>query len=385
MGVMRAGIEPRSIVLSSKVTGATHRIDMLCDFPEPVGAGRPHHTFIGDLLQDEQIVLEKSIGRPVNARMTPLFSRRRTVPQAHPAFAGLSIDQFVMRDGWTRVAVHRRGQFLPGRMPIVCVAGYHRNMSDFRAFADFFQRLGPGNWPIAMVDLPGRGRADDRRKASDYGTPADARDLADTLAALGIGRAVFLGQGHGGQVAMALAAEHPLLIGGTILLDAGPVTDSRGIVRLRNNLEHLASLRGARAVTAGFRRMLTGDHPGLGEPALNELALRTHWFDKRGRARPLFDEKLVALLKDFSFDDVLVAQWPLYDALNCAPLMILRTQLTDQLRRETYAEMVRRRPDAVALTIAGQGSPALFDQSEEIEAVAEFVFRTSGLRVGKAA
>ncbi|MNL32533.1 Alpha/beta hydrolase family protein [compost metagenome] len=194
------------------------------------------------------------------------------------------------------------------------------------------------------------------------------------LAALGIGRALILGQGHGGQVAMALATQHPLQIGGTILLDAGPVTDSRGIVRLRNNLAHISSLRGSKAVMAGFRRMLAGDYPGLGEAELDALALRSHWFDKRGRARPLFDTRLVDRIKDISFDDILVAQWPLYDALRCAPLMLLRTQLTDQVRRETFEEMVKRRPDAVAITISGQGSPALFDQEAEIEAVAEFVF-----------
>ncbi len=88
----------------------------------------------------------------------------------------------------------------------------------------------------------------------------------------------------------------------------------------------------------------------------------------------MFDTRLVDRIKDISFDDILVAQWPLYDALRCAPLMLLRTQLTDQVRRETFEEMVKRRPDAVAITISGQGSPALLDQEAEIEAVAEFVF-----------
>jgi pimeloyl-ACP methyl ester carboxylesterase len=316
--------------------------------------------------------------------MTALFNRRRTAPEDHPAFAGLPIAHVTLRDGRTRAAVHMRGRFGAGRMPVVCLAGYHRNMSDFSAFADYFGRLGSGDWPLVLVDLPGRGRADDRQKPGDYGSLADARDVADIIAALGLGRSIILGQGHGGQVAMALATAHPLLVGGTILLDSGPVTDSRGIVRMRNNLAHVDALRGNRAVAAGFRRMLGGDYPGLGEAELDRLALRSHWFDKRGRARPLFDPQLVALLKDFSFDDVLVAQWPLYDALKCAPLMLLRTQLTDQLRRETFDEMVRRRPDAVALTIAGQGSPALFDQPAEIEAVADFVFRT-GTRGRRAA
>jgi pimeloyl-ACP methyl ester carboxylesterase len=304
--------------------------------------------------------------------MFALFQRRRTIPDDHPAFVGLPIRHILTRDARTRAAVHLRGDFRAGRMPLVCVPGYHRNMSDFSAFADYFRRLGPGNWPLVLVDLPGRGRADDRQTMSDHSSLADAGDLADILAALGIGRAILLGQGHGGQVAMALAAAHPLMVGGTILLDAGPVTDSRGIVRLRNNMNHVAGLRGANAA-AGFRRMLTGDHPGLPDAVLAALALRTHYFDKGGRPHPLFDTRLIELLKDFSFDDVMMAQWPLYDALKCAPLMLLRTQLTDQVRRETFEEMMRRRPDALALTLAGQGSPALFDQSAEIEAVWDFV------------
>lgn len=312
--------------------------------------------------------------------MKPLFSRRRKVPEAHAAFAGLPVSLITLGDAQTRAAVHMRGDFGRGRMPLVCLAGYHRNMSDFSAFADYFQRLGGGSWPLLLIDLPGRGRSDDRPARVGYSTMLDARDVADILAALGIGRAVLLGQGHGGQVAMALAAAHPLLIGGTILIDAGPVTDSRGIVRLRNNLAHLNGLRGEKAVTAGFRRMLAGDYPGHAEAELDALAQRSHWFDKRSRPHPLFDMRLIEQIKDISFDDILVPQWPLYNALTCAPLMLLRTQLTDQVRRETFDEMVRRRTDAEAMTISGQGSPALFDQQAEIEAVADFVFR-----VGRAA
>lgn len=311
--------------------------------------------------------------------MFALLQRRRTVPDDHPAFAGLPIQHILTRDAHSRAAVHLRGDFAAGRVPLVCIPGYHRNMSDFSGFAEHSRRIGPGDWPLVLVDLPGRGRADDRRRLSDYGSLADAADLADILAALGIGKAILLGQGHGGQVAMAFAAAHPLLVGGTILLDSGPVTDSRGIVRSRNNLTHVAGLRGQNAAT-GFRRMLGGDHPGLPDTVLDALALRTHYFDRRGRPHPLFDTRLIELLKDFSFDDVMVAQWPLYDALTCAPLLLLRTQLTDQVRRETFEEMMRRRPDAEALVIAGQGSPALFDQSAEIEAVWAFVAGATGMR-----
>jgi pimeloyl-ACP methyl ester carboxylesterase len=310
--------------------------------------------------------------------------RPRTTPPDHPAFAGLPVT-YVTLAGGLRAAVHVSGRLSSRRLPVICIPGYQRNMSDFTEFAGYFRRMGGGEWPVVLLDLPGRGRADDRAKAEDYGSLADARDVASIMVALGIDRAIVLGQGHGGQVAMALAADHPLLIAGTVLLDAGPVTDSRGIVRLRNNLAHVEALRGAKAVTSGFRRILAGNYPGLPDDRLEALMGRSHFIDKRGRARPLYDPRLVAGLASINFDDVLMAQWPLFDALTCAPLMLLRTQLTDQLRRETFDEMVRRRPDAEALTIAGQGSPALFDQREEIEAVAEFVIGTSTRLLGRAA
>ena len=308
----------------------------------------------------------------------------RLVPADHASFADLPVTMVTLAAG-LRAAVHVSGTLSSKHLPVVCLAGYQRNMSDFADFASYFRRAGGGEWPVVLLDLPGRGRADDRKKAEDYSSITDARDVASILAALGIGKAIILGQGHGGQVAMALAARHPLLVAGTVLLDSGPVTDSRGIVRLRNNLEHVEKLRGEKVVTAGFKRMLAGDYPGLAEARLGSLIGRTHMIDSRGRAKPLYDKRLIEALASINFDDVLAAQWPLFDALTCAPLMLLRTQLTDQLRRETFEEMVRRRPDATALTIAGQGSPALFDQREEIEAVAEFVIRTSKLALGKAA
>ncbi|WP_162247308.1 alpha/beta fold hydrolase [Devosia sp. Root635] len=308
----------------------------------------------------------------------------RTVPADHPAFAALLVTHVALAAG-ARAAVHVAGQLSSRRLPVVCIPGYQRNMSDFTAFAAYFRRVGGGDWPVVLLDLPGRGRADDRKKAGDYGSQVDAADLASVMAALGISRAIILGQGHGGQVAMTLAARHPLLIAGTVLLDSGPVTDSRGIVRLRSNLAHVEALRGAKVVTAGFRRILGGDYPGLPDDRLDALMGRSHFLDRRGRARPLYDTRLIEALASINFDDVLTAQWPMFDALTCAPLMLLRTQLTDQLRRETFDEMTRRRPDAVALTIAGQGSPALFDQREEIEAVAEFVLHTNARALGRAA
>jgi hypothetical protein len=122
-----------------------------------------------------------------------------------------------------------------------------------------------------------------------------------------------------------------------------------------------------------LRRMQAADYPGLDDEALEAVAMRTHYIDKRNRAMPLFDPALVRLLDGFDFDDVLVAQWPLFDALAAAPLMMMRTQLTQQLRRETFDEMMKRRRDAEAFVIENQGSPALLDSNDDVQPIADFV------------
>ncbi len=256
-----------------------------------------------------------------------------------------------------------------------CVAGYQRNMADFAEFASQFRRVFGEDWPIVLVDLKGRGRSSDRVDKSRYISTIDAADLVQVAAALAIDSAVFIGQGYGGQVVMALAADRPNLVAGAVLLDSGPVSDPRGLVRLRNNLKDLEGHRSEAGHRAMLRRMLAPDYPGVPEAGLDAIAARSHYLDKRGRVRTLFDPHLVKMLEAFEHDDILVPQWQMYGALGSAPIMLMRTQLTEQIRRETFEEMLRRRRDIEGYIIEGQGSPALLQTAEDVEPIAEFVRR----------
>ncbi|MDR3471747.1 MAG: alpha/beta hydrolase [Devosia sp.] len=274
-----------------------------------------------------------------------------------------------------QMAVHVAGRLASDRTPLLCIPGYNRNMADFAAFVPLLQRLMKSDWPVVLVDLRGRGRSTRRRRADDYTTLNDARDLSMLCRALGLETAVVLGQGHGGQVAMALALERPAVIAGAILVDAGPVTAPESLIRLRNNIGAIAGLKGAGGLTVMLRRMLAADYPGLDGAELDRLAARTHVIEPSGRAGPLFDPALIARLKDFSHEDVLTPQWPFFDLLREVPLMLLRTELTDQLPRPVLEQMLERRPDALGLAITRQGSPALLDRSDEVSAIAEFIRR----------
>jgi pimeloyl-ACP methyl ester carboxylesterase len=305
---------------------------------------------------------------------------KRALPADHKPFAGLPVQMITVGDSTEQIAVHVAGRLGPGRIPVICVPGYNRNMADYADFVRLGGQLLPDDAPIVLVDSKGRGRSTDRPRAEDYTSINDAADLVEIARALAIERAVFVGQGYGGQVLMALGANRPSLMAGTILIDSGPVSDSRGLVRLRTTLNELTGVRGEASLRPMLRRMTAADYPEAPEPVLETLAVRTHFVDKRGRLQPLFDPALIKLLEPFGLDDVLVAQWQLFDALGPAPLMMMRTQLTHQLRRETFEEMMRRRRDAEAFVIESQGSPALLDNVDDVQPIVDFIRQIAGVK-----
>jgi pimeloyl-ACP methyl ester carboxylesterase len=296
----------------------------------------------------------------------------RIAPPDHPPFASLPVTMITVDGGDDRIAVHVSGRLASGRVPLICVAGYQRNMTDFAAFVPLFRVAAGADWPVVLVDLRGRGRSSDRALATDYGTPSDARDLDAVATALAIDSALMLGQGYGGQVIMMLAARRPRLIAGTILIDAGPVNDPRGLVRLRTNLEQFDMLRGEPAFQRISRQILAVDYPGLPDARLDAAALRTHYVNDKGAIVPLFDPRLIKLLEPFDLDDVLVPQWQLFRALGHAPMLLMRSHYTEQLRRSTFEDMLKQRRDAEGYEIEHQGSPALLDAADDVAPIAEF-------------
>ena len=306
------------------------------------------------------------------------MARPRPLPTDHKHFVGLPARMVTVGSSAEQIAVHIAGRLGPGRTPVICVAGYNRNMADFAEFGRLAAPLLGDRQPLVLVDLKGRGRSGDRARIGDYSSLNDAADLIEVTRALAIEHAVFVGQGYGGQVLMALASERPSLMAGVVLIDAGPVSDPRGLVRLRVTLGDLIGVRGEASLTTMLRRMVTRDYPDAPEALVDDLAFRTHFVDRRGRLQPLFDPRLVDLLEPFELGDVLVAQWPLFDALKPIPLLMMRTQLTHQLRRETFEEMMRRRRDAEGYIIEHQGSPALLDNGDDVHPITDFIRGLSG-------
>jgi len=291
----------------------------------------------------------------------------------HPPFKALPVTMVTVQGGEDRVAVHVSGRLASGRVPVVCIPGYQRNMTDYTDFLGQFREIAGEDWPVLLVDLRGRGRSSNRQRAEDYATPNDARDIERVLTALGVESATMIGQGYGGQVIIMLAASRPRLIGASVLIDAGPVSDPRGLVRLRTNLKELETLSGEAAFRRISRQILSVDYPDASDDQLDAAALRTHVIDAKGKVTALFDRRLIGLLDPFDLDDVLIAQWPLFKALSHVPMMLMRSQFSEQLRRTVFEEMLALRRDVEGFEIEMQGSPALLDTVDDVRPIVDFI------------
>jgi pimeloyl-ACP methyl ester carboxylesterase len=257
-------------------------------------------------------------------------------------------------------------------------------MADFQSFARNMRKFAHKSWPVLQIDLVGRGASPSPPKTEAYSTLEDAEDVSDLLRQLGIHRGIFFGQGHGGNVIMALGRRIPSIISATILCDAGAIINAQGLVRLRNNLKFLAKVRNEQDAIDAQRRIYANDYPSLGFGALDEIASRTHkWNAKKKRLEQQFDWRLIERLDAISNDDILNANWDLFDTLAPYPMLLMRTKNTDLLRADVHQRMLNRRPDALSIEIEGEGSPALLEHAEEIEQIVEFLLHCNKLEQRK--
>jgi lipase len=103
--------------------------------------------------------------------------------------------------------------------PVVALHGVTASYVNFVAVADQLA----GRRPLLAFDLRGRGDSD--KPDGPHGMAQHARDVAAAMRQFALGPSVVVGHSMGGYVAMALAAEHPELVSGVLLVDGGLPVD----------------------------------------------------------------------------------------------------------------------------------------------------------------
>jgi pimeloyl-ACP methyl ester carboxylesterase len=105
------------------------------------------------------------------------------------------------------------------------------------------------NFRLAAIDQRGHGLSD--KPDDGYDLPTIAGDLAGAIGALGWSRPLVVGHSWGANVALQLAADHPDLPAGIVLLDGG-TNELASVMSLEETLERLAPPRLAGMPRAEF-------------------------------------------------------------------------------------------------------------------------------------
>lgn len=99
------------------------------------------------------------------------------------------------------------------------VVGLHGVTASYMNFVGVAAELA-GRRPLLAFDLRGRGGSD-KPESGPFGMAQHAADVAAAMAAFGLERSVVVGHSMGAFVAVALAAGHPDLVSGLVLVDGG--------------------------------------------------------------------------------------------------------------------------------------------------------------------
>jgi pimeloyl-ACP methyl ester carboxylesterase len=265
------------------------------------------------------------------------------------------------------------GQDKEGGRNVVCLPGLTRNARDFHELA-LFLAARPGIGRVVAFDYRGRGRSAHDPNWQNYNVPTEAADVMAGAAALGIGRACFIGTSRGGLIILALAAMRPGLLESVILNDIGPVIEGDGLAQIRAYLTRTPGFSSFEEAVA-FQKSVHGtSFPALGDEDWSRM-VEALYRSESGRLLPDYDPNLVKTLTSIDFSKPLPVLWPQFEGLANIPLMVIRGSHSRLLSQATVEEMAARHPGMVFISAEGQGHAPQLETGDLPARIADFIER----------
>jgi pimeloyl-ACP methyl ester carboxylesterase len=109
---------------------------------------------------------------------------------------------------------------------VMCVPGLSANLCGFDRLAE---RLASDTLQLVAIDLRGRGHSE-VTGAGSYGWRNHARDVLDTVGAVGAPSFAIIGQSSGAAIAMTCAQLDPSRVGRLVLIDLAGSPDERSVL-----------------------------------------------------------------------------------------------------------------------------------------------------------
>jgi pimeloyl-ACP methyl ester carboxylesterase len=260
-------------------------------------------------------------------------------------------------------------------LPVLCLAGLTRNSKDFEPVLPVMVEARR----VITMDYRGRGRSDYAGDPSTYRPDVEARDALMLLDVLDVPHAGILGTSRGGVVAMAMAAMAPERVSGIMFNDIGPFIETRGLIRIRRNIEDrpdLGSWQDAihrlKATTPGFETL---------SDVLWERMARAIFRDEQGIPSYDYDPELKQTFPSASDIETgkVPALWGFFEKLRPMPLAVLRGENSDLLSQGTVNGMIERQHLTEGTVVRHRGHVPLLDEPESIAAILRWLDRLDQL------
>jgi pimeloyl-ACP methyl ester carboxylesterase len=281
------------------------------------------------------------------------------------------VSRFVAAADGLRLHIRDYGGAAAGRSPVVCLPGLARTAADFDRLA---MRLSAAGRRVAALDYRGRGRSNRDLDWRNYNLGVESADISKTLDELGISRGIFIGVSRGGLHIMALAAASSTLLDAAVLVDIGPVIETKGLERIRSYVGKLPAPTSWPAAVEMVQTILGPRFSGLA-PEDVEAYARLTLKERNGAFVPRYDTRLTDHLAHMDLSKPLPATWEQYDALREIPLLAIRGENSDLLSPETFAAMAARHPGCETFTVPGQGHAPLLRDEPTLARIEAFVER----------
>ncbi|MEY8883351.1 alpha/beta fold hydrolase [Donghicola sp. XS_ASV15] len=248
-------------------------------------------------------------------------------------------------------------------LAVLCLPGLTRNSDDFLYVLPHLKGV-----RVITLDSRGRGLSEWDGDYLNYSVPREASDVLELCAHLGLDRIVILGTSRGGLIAMGLAATHPELLAGVILNDIGPHIDEAGLARIKDYVGVTPDYPDLESAAQALAKSEGQENPNVPLSRWRDHAAALY---RQGENRVVlrYDPRLATALAEQSTDGTLPDLWPFFDALKGKPVAVIRGANSDLLSESTVAEMARRHPDIVSVTVPERGHVPFLDEPEALKAI----------------
>ena len=224
---------------------------------------------------------------------------------------------FVTAQDGLRLHVQEYGSRTAPGVPVVCLPGLTRTVSDFDALAPALANDMALPRRVIAINSRGRGQSDYDSNPDNYNLAVELADVATVLTALGVRPAVFIGSSRGGLLTMLMGVAHPTAIAGAVLHDIGPVIELKGLVRLKSYVGKLPTPRSFADGAEILRRLFAAQFPLVTAEGWLAAAHRT-WLMKDGALTPTYDVRLARTLADIDIERPLPPLWKEFELASCA-------------------------------------------------------------------